>query len=224
MGYYIDLTSIKLDDYKLKLEKSSLLPSRMILKEKLDERFNYFKSIGISNVHELRETLKKKQNFNVLSKTEVLSEEYLTILLRELNSIHPKPIKIKEFEKISQDTILKLENAGVQNTVQLYDYILNTHKRKTLEDKSGLDAATIYELTKLTDLSRIRWVGAKFARMLYYAGYDTVEKVAKANHEDLYQTVFQINKEHNFYNGQIGLNDMKLCIEVAKDIPLEIEY
>jgi hypothetical protein len=50
MGYYINLEKISIDDYQTKLESAYLPPSRMILKEKLDERFGYFKKIGIKNV------------------------------------------------------------------------------------------------------------------------------------------------------------------------------
>lgn len=60
MGYYIDLEKITIDDYRIKLESAYLPPSRMILKEKLDERFGYFKSIGLRNVKELIQLLKKK--------------------------------------------------------------------------------------------------------------------------------------------------------------------
>jgi hypothetical protein len=81
MGYYIDLSSISIDSYKAKLESSDMLPSRMILKDKLDERFNYFKSIGIKTVQDLQQTLKKKDKFADLSKANCLSGDYLTILL-----------------------------------------------------------------------------------------------------------------------------------------------
>ena len=37
MGYYIDLEKVTIDDYREKLESGYLPPSRMILKEKLDE-------------------------------------------------------------------------------------------------------------------------------------------------------------------------------------------
>ena len=41
MGYYIDLGKIIIEDYKKKLEYAYLPPSRMVLKEKLDERLVY---------------------------------------------------------------------------------------------------------------------------------------------------------------------------------------
>ena len=37
MGYYIDIEKIAIDDYRIKLASAYLPPSRMILKDKLDE-------------------------------------------------------------------------------------------------------------------------------------------------------------------------------------------
>jgi hypothetical protein len=224
MGYYINLSSMSIDSYKAKLESSDLLPSRIILKDKLDERFNYLKSIGINNVFELQQTLKKKNKFEELANVSCLSNDYLTILLREINSIQPKPNKIKEFVGIAPVTISKLEQLGIKDTVALFDKVTTPKSRKELSIKAGIDELEILELTKLTDLSRIKWVGATFARMLYDVGIDTVEKASKADHVELHKKINQINKEQNYFKGQIGLNDMLLFVNAANVVPLDIEY
>ena len=77
----------------------------MILKEKLGERFGYFKNMGVNNVRELIQLLKKKEKLAELSKIDCFSGDYLTILLRELNSTLPKPNKLTDFVEISKDTI-----------------------------------------------------------------------------------------------------------------------
>ncbi len=224
MGYYIDLSKITIDDYKAKLVTAYLPPSRMILKERPEERFGYFKNIGIRNVYELIRILKKKDKFTELQKVECLSGNYLTILLRELNSILPKPNKISEFTGISKDTVAKLEKTGIKNTATLYERIITSESRKELAKIAGITDAEILELTKLTDLSRIKWVGVNFARMLYDIGVDTVEKASGSDPVDLHMRINQINKEKKFYKGQIGLNDIRIFIDAAKEVPLEIEY
>ena len=108
--------------------------------------------------------------------------------------------------------------------IPLFGKIITPKSRKELANKSGITDLEIMELTKLTDLSRIKWVGAMFARVLFESGFDTVEKVSKANHEDLYKRITQLNKERNLYKGNIGVNDIKLCVNDAKEVPLEIEY
>lgn len=124
MGYYIDLEKVSIDDYRTKLKSAYLPPSRLILKDKLDERFEYFKGIGIRNVKELLLLLKNKDKFANLSKIESLSADYLTILLRELNSTLPKPNKISEFNEIAKRTINNLEKFGISNTEKLYDKVI----------------------------------------------------------------------------------------------------
>jgi hypothetical protein len=224
MGYYIDLEKITIDDYKAKLQSAYLPPSRLILKEKLDERLGYFKIIGINNVKGLIQLLKKKDKFAELSKADCLSGDYLTILLRELNSTLPKPNKIADFTGIAKDTVEKLEKIGINNTEKLYNKVITVTDRQELADLTGINDKDILELTKLTDLSRIKWVGVTFARMLYDLGIDTAEKASKTDPVDLHRRINKLNKEKSIYKGQIGLNDMKIFVNAAKEIPLEIEY
>jgi hypothetical protein len=224
MGYYIDLEKITIDDYRNKLESAYLPPSRMILKDKLDERFGYFRSIGLKNVKELIQLLKKKDKFAELSKVGCLSGDYLTILLRELNSTLPKPNKIADFIGISENTIDSLAKIGIENTAQLYDKVITKSDRQQLAESTGISDKDILELTKLTDLSRIKWVGVTYARILYDLGVDTVEKVSKAEPIELHTKVNWLIKEKDIFNGQIGLNDIKILIEAATEIPKEIEY
>lgn len=224
MGYFTDLSSLSIEDYKNKLISAYLIPSRMILRENLKEHFSFFKSIGIKNVQELQQILKKKGKIQEFSKENGLSEEYLTILLREINSIQPKPNKIREFVGISQDLVSRLEKIGIKDTVSLFERVRNSADREKLAVETGASLTEILELTKLTDLSRIKWVGATFARMLYEAGYDTAEKVSKADYTDLYNKITKLNNERNLYKGKIGLNDMRLCVEVAADVTPEIIF
>lgn len=224
MGYYIDLKSLTIDDYRTKLITAYLPPSRLILKEKLEERFGYFKEIGIRNIEELIRLLKKKDKLKELQEVDFLSGEYLTILLRELNSTLPKPNKIADFTEISSETIGKLEKIGITNTERLYDKVIKRSDRQKLANITGIDERDILKLAKLTDLSRIKWVGVTYAQILYDIGVDTVEKVSESDPIDLHSRVNQIIKERNILKGTIGLNDIKILVEVANEIPMEIEY
>lgn len=224
MGYYIDLKSLSLDAYAKKLEKAYLPPSRMMLKEGLKESFDCFKNMGINNIQELLLVLKKKDKMLELSKKESLSVEYLTLLLREIKSNLPNPQRLKDFKGISKSTIAILEKNGIKNTRSVYEKVKTGKNRKEFSKKFGINESEILELTKLTDLSRIKWVGATFARMLYDLDIDKVEKVKKADPEFLHKEINRINQERNYYRGKIGLNDIKIVINAAMDVPVEIEY
>lgn len=224
MPYYIQLEKIQLSEYKNKLKNAYLIPSREILKENIEERFEYFMKIGISNILELQKLLKNKNKFAELLKNECFSEEYLKVLLREINSIQPKPNKINDFKNISENTFLKLEKAGIKDTLKLFDFVKTSDERNKLANKLNIDISEILTLTKLTDLSRIKWVGATFAYVLFMSGFDNVEKISNANYEELYNKIRELNSEKQLYKGQIGLNDMKLLVHEAKELFPEIEY
>lgn len=224
MGYYIDLKSISIDQYRGILKTADLLPSRMALKENIDSNFNTIKNQKITNVGELQQALKNKKKLQDFSKQSGIPEAYLILLIREVNSIHPKPNDIKDFPGTSEEVISRLGGMGIRNTFQLYNSILTPDTRNELAKRSGIDEKELFRLTKLTDLSRIRWVNHTFAYVLLEAGYDTAEKVAHADYEALYKTVKQLNEERNIFKGQIGLHDMKLCVEAAQDVPFEIQY
>ncbi len=224
MGYYIDLEKITIDDYQNNLESAYLPPSRMILKDKLNERFRYFKSIGIKNIKDLIQILKNKNKFAELSKVDCFSGDYLTILLRELNSTLPKPNKFIDFTGVSKDTVAKLGEINIKNTEQLYIKVITKSDRQKLADSTGISDKEILKLTRLTDLSRIKWVGVTYAQMLHDLGVDTPEKVSKADPIDLHARINQMIKEKNIFKGAIGLNDVKILVQAANAIPLEIEY
>ena len=224
MGYYIDLKNISLDDYKEILKSADLLPRRMVLKENIDEIFDLIKKQKIETVDELQKALKNKNKLQDFSKRSGIQEDYLRILIREVNGYRQKPNKIRDFPGVSENVILQLENLGLRNTLQLFDKILTPQNRNEISSQTGISEPEMLRLAKLTDLSRIRWVNHTFAYVLLEAGYDTAEKVANADYHELFQKVKKLNEEREIYKGHIGLHDMKLCVEAARDVSFEIEY
>lgn len=224
MGYYIDLEKISLDAYKERLEQAFLPPSRMLLKEKLEERFKLFKNHGIDNVKQLQQVLRKKDKLHKLSQAKEVNIDYLKVLLREINSLHPKPNKLSDFIGIAATDIAKLEMLGIKNTEKLYSRILNRVDRKSLSEEANIHEDIIIELTKLTDLSRIKWVGATYARILYEIGADTPYKISKSDPKELHHKINKLIKEKDVFKGAIGLNDVHILVEIAGELESEIEY
>lgn len=224
MGYYIDFDKFTIDNYRIKLKSIYLPPSRMVLKDRIDERFGYFESIGINNLKELILLLRNKNKFAELSAINFLTTDYLTILLRELNSLLPKPRKLSEFTFVNKEITQHLEKIGISNTEQLYNKVITETDRQKLADSIGIKYQEILELTKLADLSRIKWVGITYAQMLYDLGVDTVEKVTVSNPNELHLRINQLIKEKNIFKGAIGLNDVNILIESASELSLDIKY
>lgn len=224
MGYYIDLKSISIDTYKEILKTADLIPSWKILEADIDKRLDTIKECGVNSLDELLTALKDKAKIQEFSIHSGLSEDYLTVLKRVVNGYRQKPNRLKDFAVIPENVVCKLEKLGIKNTLRLYGEILTASKRKELSKKTGISDSEVLLLTKLTDLSRIRWVNHTFAYVLLESGYDTSEKVAHADHRELYQTIKQLNEERKIYNAHIGVLDMKRCIDSAKSLDFEIEY
>jgi hypothetical protein len=224
MGYYVDLKNISIDEYKEILKSADLLPSQMVLKENIDDIFRNIKKQKIDNVEELRKALNSKNKLQNFSKQSGISEDYLKILIRNVNSYRQRPNRIKDFPCVSENVILELENLGIKNTLQLFDKILTPQNRNRLSTQAGISEGDILRLAKLTDLCRIRWVNHTFAYVLLEAGYDTAEKVADADYQELYEKVKKLNEEREIFKGHIGVHDMKLCVEAARGLSFEIEY
>jgi hypothetical protein len=224
MGYYIDLKSISIDKYKEILKTAELIPSWKVLENDIDKNLDIIKKNNIENLDEILTALKDKDKIREFSKKSGLSEDYLSVLKRAINGYRQKPNRIKDFSCIPEDTVIKLEKAGIKNTLKLYDMILTEEKRNLLSNKTGISWDEIIKLTKLTDLSRIRWVNHTFAYVLLEAGYDTVEKIANADFQELYKDVKQLNEEREIYHAHIGIRDMKMVVDSANDLNFEIEY
>ncbi|MFO7687833.1 MAG: DUF4332 domain-containing protein [Desulfobacterales bacterium] len=224
-GYYLDLGTFSLTKLKDLLKTTRLLPSQQILLEKMDERFACLEGNGIETLEQLQKALKTKSAVQSFAEATGLPADYLTILRREVNSYLPKPIDLKDFPGVEPDVVRKLHQIGIENTEQLFPYVLTQKARRELAAQNQIGYEDILELTKLTDVARIKWVGPKFARLLIESEYDTVEKIANSNYEELYLALVRVNEKTGIYKGKFGIEDMKSWVNiVVQDVPQVIQY
>lgn len=224
MAYYINFKSILLSEFEGKLAVGYLPPSRMVLKENIQVIFNYFKELEMENLHELHQKLKNKKWLSEMETKEIFPPNYLKVLLREINSFHPKAPKIIEFQNITKEISELLAKNSITDTYQFYNRVLSPQKRMELGATTGISMETLEMLTCLTDLSRIKWVGPGFALVLYKTGYQNVQKVARAIPEEMHAIILEKNRNKELFNGNVGLNDIKICIQAAKELSNDIEF
>lgn len=224
-GYYLDLYTFSLEKLRALLTTSRLLPSQQILLEDIDARFACLQGLGIENLAQLQKALKTKTAVTAFAAQTGLPVDYLAALRREVNSYQPKPIKLADFPGVAATTVQALEQRGIKNTRQLYPFVLTPNSRRELAAETGLDERVLLELTKLADVARLKWVGPKFARLVVASPYDTVQKIAAADYGAFYEAIRQVNAEKNLYKGGLGLEDMKMWIEVVVPLaPQVVEY
>lgn len=223
--YYLDLSEFSLAKLQYLFETTRLLPSQQMLQEKIDARFACLAQHGIENLLQLQKALRTKKDVQSFAQTTGLPLEYLTLLRREVNSYQPKPIQLKDFPGVNPEAVQKLEEIGIKNTKQLFDRVITPAARTELAEQTQIAAADILELTQLTDMARMKWVGPKFARLLVESEYDTAEKVINSDYAELHQALIRTNAEKGLYQGKFGIADMQSWVTVAiQELPQVIQY
>lgn len=224
MGYYIELESITIGKFSERLKSGFLLPGMMVLKANIDENFAQLKGQGISNLAELLGAIKTKKKLEEFAGQSGLPVEYLTVLRREINGFHPKPIALAKFKDIKGETVERLGALGIKNSKDLFDWVLTPYAREELAAKVGIEYGELMSLTSLCDLARIRWVGPTFANFLLKAGFESVSDVASTPYEELYGILKKLNETDKIYKGKLSVGDMELCVKAAAELPADIEY
>ncbi len=223
-NYFIDTSSFSIDKFKNILHKKVILPGRIILKEKLDERFDLLKSKNINTLADLLETLKTKQKVDKFSRETKLSVEYLSILRREANSYISVPVKLIDLPFVETDIIFKLDSQGIKNSKQLFEIAAKLKDRQKLSEKFKLPMDKLFELLSLCDLVRITGVGPVFARIIYDSGIYTAKTFLSCDSVDLLNRLTMTNNEQALTKAKFSIKDIEYCLELGAYLPLVFEF
>lgn len=223
-GYYVDLGQFSMERFKQILENGEILPSRMILKEKISERFTILQAMGIRNLKELIDALSSKKKICSFSEESGLPQEYLEILKRQTGIYTSKPLYFKDIPGIPAGSIEQLATIGIRQTKQLFERAKSRDDRAKLARLVDVPDNVLLELVKISDLARAGWVGPIFARLIYETGVDTLEKLSRESPKGLYEKLLAINREQKLTKASFSVKDIASCIEIAKELPKAIEY
>jgi hypothetical protein len=222
--YHINLQEFSLNTFKNELSQADLIPSRQILQEQMGERFKILEKNGVQNLQDLSNFLKTPKKAKEFAKKSGLPQDYVLILRREVNSYQPQPVNLDKFPGIKGSTINKLNEAGIKNTAHFFTRVKTAAARNELATETGIDEKEILELTKLTDLSRVKWIGPIFARIFLDAGVDNVEKLSSSSAKDIYPKLVAINGIKAYTRAKFLETDVRLCINVSRMVPQVIKY
>lgn len=219
MSYYVDLTTISLEEFFAKIQAVSVLPSQKILAAAPEESYRRLKNAGICQLHELQAEVKTKDKLKAFAQKTGLTEEYLTLMRRELDRYHPKPISFRDIPGLTNEVLEKLRRNNIHNTLQLFDRVIMAGDREELAGQLGIAPDSVLELTKLADVSRIMYTTPSFARLLIAAQYDSAQKIAAADPGELYRKLAALNNAQAYTKARFREKDMQLFIRYAQDVP-----
>jgi hypothetical protein len=198
MPYNLDLSLLSIQEYKELLKGQNLLPGRRMLWQDIDLHFKSIEKQGIADLSHLKKALSTPGKIASFAEASGISEEYLTLLKREMGSLEQKPVPLDSFPGMDPQVISGLHGRGINNSKEYWE--------------SGLSGA---ELFCLCDLVRVNGVGPVAAKAFYEAGYSSVADVAQANAEDMLRQVSEVNEAKHYYNAKLGAKDMQFCIDFA---------
>jgi hypothetical protein len=206
-----------LDDVIERLESTDLIPSHQPLLQGIEKKFAQIKKAGISSVELLRAKLKTAKSLAATAAATRIEPDYLALLRRAIEGFFPKPLPLRSFDWLASSPISKLEAIGVANTQALHAAV--GANKTVLLKKSGISAQALSELAALSDLVRIQWVSPTFARVLLAVGCKNAKAVAVADPEELFAAVSEANAGSKYYEGKIGLRDIKRLVAAAVYVP-----
>lgn len=215
MPYAIDFKTISLSNFKSILKKSYLIPSQELLLDDVDSRFKKLEGLGLKTLDQLHEALKTKAKAIKFAKDNSLPEKWTEVLSRFIRSYIPKTRKLSEFKYLEPQTLKALKKLDIKTTEELYPYVLTAKSRKELKD-AGVSDEQVQLLTRIADVSRLRYVSPDFATVLAYSSCNTVAKIRKADSAKLYAELIAMNEGNKYYRGKFGENDIKFLIADAK--------
>lgn len=214
--YHLDPEKISLEQFRCSLESRELIPSRVVLKENLTERFAILSSIGISNLKDLLSSLKSKEKIGNISERTGLPVDYLTILKREAGSYFPNPVPLDKFSGVDTQVLLKLEKLGLKNSKQIVNATRTRGERQKLCMETGISEQYLMELVYLSDLVRLYGVGPAFARLLYDVEIKSVDSFLEYGPRE----IVRIYEEKTGKKADFAEKDIQFSHEMARELEI----
>lgn len=143
--------------------------------------------------------------------------------LRE-KRISRKPFLLNKMIGIASEHLMRLKKVGITDIDQMIQAGKTREKRMSLSRKTGIPHEVVLELVKLSELSQIPGVKSIRSRLYYNSGYDTLEKLAQCQSDQLYHELQEFVEQNNFDGIGPLPQEIKSTIEQAKKIPKIVEY
>ena len=145
-----------------------------------------------------------------------------TAMQRE-KRIQRKPFLLKDFRGIHPDHLAALAVIKINNIHQMLQAGSTAKGREKLAERMGIPSAKILELVKLSDLARIPGVKGTRARLYHDAGFDTVEKLANSEVEDVLRITQDFVRETGFDGIAPLPAEVSFTIKTARALPVLLE-
>jgi hypothetical protein len=222
--YSTDLEKISLEEFQEILSTIELLPGRKILLSGHSSLVESLKRKGIYHLGALQNLLKNKKRYPELSEEFSVSQDYLTVLNREINSYVAKPVPLSKLEVFSGQELGRLAGEGLKTTQDLYERGLTSSERKALSEQLSIPIERITAALELSDLLRITGVGPLYARILHEMGIKHVSTLLEIDSAQAVEGYKRINAEKHYSKVNLGTKDIEYVKRFCQKLDSDIQW
>lgn len=215
-SYHLDPARYSIKQFRENISGREMIPSRMILKEDLEENFQILVDQGIRSLADLLAVLKTKSKRAEFSLKTGLPEHYLTILNREAKSYFPNPIRLEKFSGIPEQALENLQSRGITHTRHLFEAACQHRDRGRWAEELGISAEVLERLTCLSDLVRLYGFGPVFAEMILDVGICSVKEILELTPEK----VLEVYERESGKKAVFPVQDIRFSLELARALNL----
>ncbi len=131
---------------------------------------------------------------------------------------------LKDFVGVKQSYIKRLAKEGIKSAKEMLYAGLNKQKRRELSRNTGIPLEDILELVKLSDQARIGGHKKIRARLYHEAGFDTIDKMAACDSEQMRKILADFIQKTGFKGIPPTPGEAKNTVTMAKYIKRLVQY
>ena len=160
-----------------------------------------------------------KEYYDFISKEELKLEADALVAERYLSQF-----RLKDFVGVKQSYAKKLTKEGIATAKEMLYAGSNKKKRRELALKTGIPHDYILELVKLSDQARIGGHKKVRARLYHEAGFDTIDKMAACNPEEMRKILVDFIQKTGFKGIPPTPGEAKHTVTMAKYLERLVQY
>jgi predicted flap endonuclease-1-like 5' DNA nuclease len=142
---------------------------------------------------------------------------------------------IRAQENSTMTNIAEIEGIGDKFAATLREHGIGTVEilltdggspagRKSIAEKTKIDAKRILEWVNRADLMRIKGVGSEYGDLLESAGVDTVKELATRRADNLQAKMSELNETKKIVRRAPSVSEVEKWIAEAKTLPPAVTY
>lgn len=132
-------------------------------------------------------------------------------------------LRLSEIAGVEAETIAGLKKGGLTTVRQLLEVANTRDARAFLSEVTGIPYEAIERTVKLADLCRISDIKGLRVRLLFDAGFDTIEKIAAQDPGAMREQIIRVNQREHIAARDPTMTEAKFWVEQAKKLPKLIE-